>query len=58
MKNLAEILKQEIDNLKQLTEFEEDLRYALLRLQELTRIQYEYLSNPYYSDVSSEFETL
>ena len=49
MQNLCKILKEEYDNIKELTDFEEGLTYAQHRLLELNTFKYEYLHNPFYA---------
>ena len=48
IENLGQIVKEEFDNIKELTDMEDGLRFALHRLLDLKQIQYEYLKNPYY----------
>ena len=53
MKNLSYLLQQELLNIKELTDFEKGLQYALLRQLEIIRLQYEYFANPYYNDTAN-----
>ena len=53
MKNLSELLQQELLNIKELTDFEKGLQYAQLRQLEIVRLQYEYFANPFYNDLGS-----
>jgi len=46
--NLASIVDQEYTTIKELTDFEKELRFALLRQVELLQLKNEYLNNPYY----------
>ena len=43
------MIKTEYENIKELTDFEEGLRFAIHRLLELKMLQFEYLKNPYYT---------
>ena len=43
------MIKAEYDNIKELTDFEEGLRFAIHRLLELKLLQFEYLYNPFYT---------
>jgi hypothetical protein len=47
--NLSKMINSEYDTIKELTDFEEGLRFALHRLLELKTLQFEYLNNPYYT---------
>lgn len=47
--NLCQIIKEEFDNIKELTDFEEGLTFAQHRLLELKTIKYEYLHCPFYA---------
>ena len=53
--NLCQIVKEEFENIKELTDFEEGLTFAQHRLLELSTIKYEYLKNPFY-DTASEVQ--
>ena len=46
--NLAEIMTQEYCNIKELTDFESGLRYAIHRLLDLKQLELKYLLNPWY----------
>lgn len=52
------MIKREYQNIKELTDFEEGLRFALHRLQELKTLQLEYIKNPYYEFKESEIQSL
>ena len=52
--NLLTILSQEYNTIKELTDFEKELRFALLRQVELQQLEYEYKDNPYYKVVSDK----
>lgn len=56
MQNLRVVLEKELVNIRELTDFESGLQYALLRQLELVRAQYEYFGNPYYNDLGDHFE--
>ena len=51
---LSIVLVKELENINELTEFEDDLEFALLRQLELIRLQYEYFTNPFYNDLDEE----
>ena len=49
IQNLVKIISLEYANIKELTDFEEGLRFALHSQLELKQMQYEYLKNPMYA---------
>ena len=51
-------MKQQYANIKELTDFEKGLRFAMHRLMELKTIEYEYLKNPYYTEDSEGKESI
>ena len=55
MQNLSKIIKEEYENIKELTDFEEGLTFAQHRLLELNTFKYEYLQCPFYN-VAKEIE--
>ena len=46
--NLSEMISTEYQNIKELTDFEPGLKFALHRLLELKMLEYHYLKNPLY----------
>lgn len=46
--NLSEMISTEYQNIKELTDFEPGLKYALHRLLDLKLLEYKYLKNPIY----------
>ena len=50
---LSEVLNQELATIKELTDFEKGLKFAIQRMTELISIKFEYLANPYYQDFVS-----
>jgi hypothetical protein len=50
--NLAEIMTQEYSNIKELTDFESGLRFAIHRLLDLKQLELKYLLNPWYPNNS------
>jgi hypothetical protein len=52
--NLESIVDQEYATIKELTDFEKELRFALLRQVELLQLKNEYLNNPYYNAQSQD----
>ena len=58
--NLESIINQEYATIKELTDFEKELRFALLRQVELLELKNEYLNNPFYKEgnLSGQQETL
>lgn len=46
--NLAKVLTSDIQNIKELINFEKGLRFAVQKLKELIQLNFEYLANPYY----------
>ena len=53
IKNLSEMIQTEYQNIKELTDFEPGLKFALHRLLELKMLEFEYLKNPFYLFESS-----
>lgn len=53
---LNTVLNTELDNIRELTSFEEGLQFAQLRSLEILRAQYEYFSNPFYNDLDEQLE--
>ena len=51
---LCTALAQELTNIKELTEFEDGLEFAMLRQLEIIRLQFEYFTNPLYNDLDEE----
>ena len=51
---LHEISVQELANIRELTEFEDGLEFAMLRQLEILRLQFEYFTNPFYNDIDEE----
>ena len=49
-RNLDEVLRKELATIAELTEFEDGLQFALLRMLELVRTRYNLFVNPYYND--------
>ena len=47
-------MKSEFENIKELTDMEEGLRFALHRLLDLKQMEYEYLKNPFYANNCEE----
>ena len=47
---MHKILADQLLSIKELTDFEDGLQFALLRQLELVRLQYELYVNPYYND--------
>ena len=54
IENLKKIVKSEFENISELTDMEEGLRFALHRLLDLKQMEYEYLKNPFYVKVCDE----
>ena len=50
--NLSKVVKEEFDNIKELTDFEESLTYAQHRQLELNTFKFEYLHCPFYDSAS------
>lgn len=46
--SMTQIIEQEYETIKELTDFEEGLGFAIHRLLELKQIQFNYLKNPFY----------
>ena len=53
--NLSKVLKEEFENIKELTDFEEGLTYAQHRLLEINMFKYLYLHSPFY-DLTQEMQ--
>ena len=49
IKNLEQILTKEVTVIKDLTDFEQGLRFAIHRLLDLKQMQLNYLMNPWYA---------
>ena len=47
--NLLQIIEEQYANIKELTDFEPGLRFAIHRLLDLKQLQLHYLHNPWYT---------
>ncbi len=50
LRTVHSILADQLKSIRELTDFEDGLQFALLRQLELVRLQYELFANPYYND--------
>ena len=50
LRTVHTILADQLVSIRELTDFEDGLQFALLRQLELVRLQYELFANPYYND--------
>mmetsp|Transcript_10042 Transcript_10042/g.16909 ORF Transcript_10042/g.16909 Transcript_10042/m.16909 type:complete len:96 (+) Transcript_10042:1184-1471(+) len=48
MANFSTVVEQELGNIRELTDFEEGLRFAMHREADLILLRFLYLCNPYY----------
>ena len=55
--NLGKVLASDIQNIRELIEFEKGLRFAVQRLKDLEMLKFEYLANPYYMSHGEECTT-
>ena len=53
IENLSEMIEREYQNIKELTDFEPGLKFALHRLLELKILEFQYIKNPLYLWTSS-----
>ena len=53
IENLVKIISLEYQNIKELTDFEEGLRFALHSQLDLKHLQFEYLQNPLYTQIEN-----
>lgn len=58
VENLGAMILREFQNIKELTDFEDGLRFALHRLQELKTLQFEFMKNPFYLLSENELTNL
>lgn len=57
VENLVSVVDTDIQNISELVEFEKGLRFAVLKLKDLTMLKYEYLANPFYLSDKSKLGT-
>ena len=56
--NLINVLNTDIDNIRELIDFEKGLRFAVQRIKDLIMLKHEYLANPYYLTDGSALDSL
>ncbi|CDW83060.1 geranylgeranyl transferase type-2 subunit alpha [Stylonychia lemnae] len=56
--NLTKILNADIENIKELTDFEKGLRFAVQRLKDLVMLKHEFLANPFYLTDGSQLDSI
>lgn len=56
--NLTQVLNADIENIRELIDFEKGLRFAVQRLRDLVMLKHEYLVNPYYLTDGSQIDAI